>query len=199
MVKFLFDFYGVLLKGHSPASARHLEEVVRAPDPQLFWRVYEELRPAYDAGLASDQRWWQQVRARAGLPGFDVAAAVEADFGPCVGADSEVVDYVLELVGVGATVGVLSNIPLGLAQRVRARHQWLGCLAAVTLSCDIGLVKPDPQAFAVAVDALGGGARGTLFIDDRADYLAGAAKAGLATHHFRDLAGLRRSVEALRG
>lgn len=197
-MKYLFDFYGVLLRGHSPAARAELERVVGATDTVRFWEIFEELRPAFDAGLVSEERWWEQVRVRAGLPRFDIGEAVAADFDPCTEPITETVELALELVDAGATVGALSNIPLGLARRVRARHAWLDDFAAVTLSCDIGVAKPDRRAYEVAVDALGGGAKDTLFIDDRADYIAGAAQAGLRTHLYTGVADLRAALADLR-
>lgn len=189
--KYLFDFYGVLLQGHNAQDRRNLEQIVGAKDPEKFWTVFDELRPVLDAGLVSEERWWEQVRVRVGLPHFDFAEAVAADFDTCLDINEDVVACALELVDGGATVGALSNIPLGLARRVREKHTWLEDFAAVTLSCDIGLAKPDPRAYEVAVDAMGGGAKNTLFIDDRTDNLAGARAVGLQTHLFESLDGLR--------
>lgn len=63
---------------------------------------------------------------------------------------------------------------------MRRRHSgWLDEFDAVTFSCDIEVAKPDTQAFAVAVDALGASPRDTVFFDDREDYIAGAEAAGL--------------------
>ena len=51
--------------------------------------------------------------------------------------------------------------------------------------------KPDPAAFRHVLAKLGGIApTRALFIDDSADYLAGAAEAGLHTHLFTDARGL---------
>jgi putative hydrolase of the HAD superfamily len=48
----------------------------------------------------------------------------------------------------------------------------------------LGLAKPDPAAFLAVVERMGADPTRTLFIDDTADYIAGAGRAGLMTHQF---------------
>lgn len=199
MTTFLFDFYGVLLRHRTLAEQNQLVHAVGAEDPDEFWRVVTELRPAYDAGLVSDESYWAQVRSRLGLPEFDVQDVVDADFRYCTGADEEMRDFALGLVDAGHTVGALSNIPLGLAAMVRRDNPWLDNFAALTLSCDIGLAKPDPRAYAVAVDALGARPEDTFFIDDTAANVEAARALGLQAHYFDGIAGLRAAVGGLAG
>lgn len=197
MTKLLFDMYGVLMKPKSPSGHLRLIQAAGAVDHEAFQEIFEELRPAYDAGLVSDEHWWKQMGRRAGLGSVDVAKVVAADFEESLAADEEMVDYVRGLIGQGWTVGVLSNIPASLAQLVRAKHRWLEDFAAVTFSCDIGVAKPEAEAYAVAIDALGATAAETLFVDDRPDFIAAAGQAGLRTHQFDGIEGLRLVVEGL--
>lgn len=52
------------------------------------------------------------------------------------------------------------------------------------VSCEIGLRKPDPEAFLTALDRLGARAEETFFADDSAANVAGAASVGITAHHF---------------
>jgi len=54
----------------------------------------------------------------------------------------------------------------------------------VVISCEIGLTKPDPRIYQLCLDRLGLAARDTLFVDDRADNIEGAARIGLRTLHW---------------
>lgn len=165
MTSLLFDLYGVLMRTQSEEAKRRIEWAV-VSDASI-WSHYWDLRPAYDAGLVSDVNYWQQLRLRAGLPDFDIAEAVAADEASWLEPDQDMVDLVLSLIGSGCHVGLLSNIPAGLADRVRADFPWLREFSAVTFSSDIGVVKPDEKAFHVALDAMGAKAADTVFIDDR--------------------------------
>ncbi|WP_304324790.1 HAD family phosphatase [Corynebacterium frankenforstense] len=174
----LFDMYGVLMRLPGPSFRRGV--LVAAGGNEDIWPVYAELRPALDAAQVTEVNYWRQVALRAGVEDLDIQEAIAADYGDCLEADHEVVDNVLALRDKGYKVGILSNIPTGLAARVRRRHSgWLDEFDAVTFSCDIEVAKPDTQAFAVAVDALGASPRDTVFFDDREDYIAGAEAAGL--------------------
>ena len=61
----------------------------------------------------------------------------------------------------------------------------------MTLSCDIGVAKPDPEAYHVAVDALGAQAKDTHFFDDRLDFVEGAQRVGLHAQLFTGIDSVR--------
>jgi len=64
-------------------------------------------------------------------------------------------------------------------------------------SSDFKAAKPDPAVFRRLLDHLGHHPEETLFIDDQDDYIAGAKTAGLRTHHFQGIEGLRRELAGL--
>lgn len=177
MTSLLFDLYGVLLRTQSEGAKRRIEQAV-AGDSSI-WPHYWELRPAYDADLVSDISYWQQLRLRAGLDDFDISEAIVADQESWLESDPEMVEQVLSLIGTGWRVGILSNIPASLADRVRETFPWLEEFAAVTFSSDIGLVKPDEKAFHVALDAMKAKAADTVFFDDRTENVECATSMGM--------------------
>lgn len=59
------------------------------------------------------------------------------------------------------------------------------------------LVKPDPAIYRLALNRFGLAAEAALFVDDRADNIAGAEAVGLRGHLFSDAAALRRELERL--
>lgn len=181
MATLLFDLYGVLMR---PAGNAELEDYLRPADPEHFWSLYEEFRPAYEAGQLSDSQYWGRIRALTELTSFDVSHAIELDTERLLVADAEVVRAALDLIGQGHSVGILANVPTVLGTRLCHTQPWLEECAAVTLSCDIGVAKPDPEAYLVAVDALGAQAKDTHFFDDRPDFVTGAQRLGLKAHLF---------------
>lgn len=163
MTALLFDLFGVLLRERTDAGRRRVEYAVGGD--AAIWPVYDDLRPAYDSGNVSDERFWRQLQVRAGLDPFDISEAVVADWESRSAEDPEMVSLVLSLLDDGVCCGLLSNLPAGLAKQARERHPWLSRLDAVTMSCDIGVAKPDPRAFAVALDAMGTTVKDTVFVD----------------------------------
>ena len=64
----------------------------------------------------------------------------------------------------------------------------------IVVSGDERLAKPDPAIYRLALDRFGLGAGEALFVDDRAENVAGAEAAGMIGHVFVDAAGLRRDL-----
>ena len=162
-----------------------------------MWEAYGFYRPDYDAGIFSDSHYWNEVAARAGLGEVPVAEAVACENSGLLEADPEMVALVKGLIGEGYSVGILSNIPTTLAGQVRKKQPWLEDCAAVTFSCDIGVAKPHPEAYRVAVDALAAQPKDTHFFDDRIDYVEGASYCGLNAHLFRGIDSVREVLSTL--
>ena len=109
-----------------------------------------------------------------------------ADFAsPSPGA----VETVKALHEAGVKTGILSN---GNARVQNAKIDSIGlrdALDVVVISEAVGLKKPDPAIFALAVADLGVDARSTLFVGDNPEVdIVGAAAAGLQTAWFRNAA-----------
>jgi putative hydrolase of the HAD superfamily len=64
-------------------------------------------------------------------------------------------------------------------------------------SCYLGLRKPDPAIYQRALDILGRPADRILFIDDREENVAGAARAGMKAAKFEGADSLRRELAGL--
>ena len=67
----------------------------------------------------------------------------------------------------------------------------------IVVSGDERVMKPDPRIYAIALERFGLAGPDGLFVDDRAENIAGAEAAGLRGHLFRDAATLRAELVAL--
>ena len=160
--------------------------------------VIEDAR--IDEFLAS-RHFWQTINADAdaGATAIDVIARVDAELpafadivrtyverfpmtvsGPVPGT-SEVID---ELLAAGVPVYGLSNWWAENFSVPRAASPVIDRLADVVVSGEVGLAKPDPAIYALAVDRFGLDAGATLFVDDSLTNVESAARFGLRTHHF---------------
>jgi putative hydrolase of the HAD superfamily len=79
----------------------------------------------------------------------------------------------------GGRIALLSNSGPEVMARVRADRALEARFDAVVISCEVGLTKPGPAIFRLCLERLGLTAGATLFVDDRADNVEGAAKVGL--------------------
>jgi len=64
-------------------------------------------------------------------------------------------------------------------------------------SCYLGIRKPDPEIYRMAVDIVQRSPQECIFVDDRALNLECAALAGITPIHFRDAAGLQNDLAAV--
>ncbi len=68
------------------------------------------------------------------------------------------------------------------ADNTRPLLEWLGLDSLVdelVLSCEVGVAKPDPRIFEIALDRLGVAAADTLFVDDQPAFCDAAAALGI--------------------
>jgi HAD superfamily hydrolase (TIGR01509 family) len=80
-------------------------------------------------------------------------------------------------------LGLLSNDVTEWAARVRARCGIEHEFDQVVISADAGLRKPDPRIYRLFLERAGVSATDCVFVDDRAENLAGAAALGIRTIH----------------
>ncbi len=99
----------------------------------------------------------------------------------------------------GLRVGVLSNefelfYGPGMAERIDVMRE----IDAIVDATHTKILKPDPRAYALALDALELPAREVLFVDDQFRNVAGAVRAGLQAQYFdlRDVAGNIAAIAA---
>ena len=193
---YLFDLYGVTWKVEGPAKFERVNRVIGEPEKtEHFREVYTELRQDLNAGRISEISYWNQVQARVGLLDFDFGEAMVADYAGITEMDEEVRGFIDGLKDQGHRVGVLANIPRGVAERLRDVHgQWLNSLDAVLFSCEIDTAKPDPRAYEVAIEALGVPAGEITFVDDRSVNVEAAREAGMNAIHFTTLDALKERL-----
>lgn len=84
--------------------------------------------------------------------------------------------------------GIFSNNGHWLAQHAERIVPELMPLFRTRFICSgsLGLAKPDPEAFLLCLQRLGFSPASTLFVDDKADNVEGARKAGLDAFVYRD-------------
>ncbi|MEY9848497.1 putative hydrolase of the HAD superfamily [Streptacidiphilus sp. BW17] len=149
-----------------------------APFQQLFW----SLRPDYDRGLITADRFW----ARMGCPADRREEASAADTGMWMRADQQVVDLLRAARHRGMRLALLSNAPDGVARAIE-QTPWANEFDVLRFSCDLHENKPHPYAYEATLTAMGvepGERQHVLFIDDRLDNTQAARQLGMAVYHF---------------
>ena len=95
------------------------------------------------------------------------------------------------------SLGLLSDTDPLHWNFIRRNYSWIEeYFTRPALSFQLGVMKPDPQAFRAAVELLGMRAEECLFIDDIPQNIAGARDCGLEGILFRDVAALSEELVA---
>jgi putative hydrolase of the HAD superfamily len=183
----ILDYGNVLTRAQDQAwmdgAARRL-----GADAAAFRAAYWQHRHAYDADLTAAAYWGRVLAAsrpgEGALNPVDLAWLIEADVASWCVYHDEVWALAGEFRRTGGRTAFLSNS--GPEVMTRVREQWPLDIRfdAVVISCEVGVSKPDPRIYQLCLDRLGLPARETLFVDDRADNIEGAARVGLRTLRF---------------
>ncbi|WP_394830591.1 HAD family phosphatase [Pendulispora rubella] len=189
----VFDLFGVIALHQSVEDKQRLEGLAGVAPP-AFWEAYWALRKPYDAGQTSVD-YWSTMGARLGVT-FDAAtvkALIDADLASWTGVDPRMVDLLGELSTAGRTLGLLSNIIEDLVPVFEAKHGgWLSRFQARTYSCQIGVAKPDLEAYRIAASRLGVEPRDCIFIDDNENNVRAARETGMQAEVFTSPDQVRR-------
>ena len=151
----------------------------------VFLRAFWKDRLPYDGGLTPHE-YWLRVAAAAGTHFDDplIERMVQHEIGFWNNFDSRVLAWIDQLRASGFTVGILSNLPLPLATALRETEGFLDHFDHVTLSCDLGLFKPQAPIYEHSFQGLKVAPEEALFIDDKVENVEGARAVGMHAELF---------------
>ena len=183
----IFDFGGVISHPQQPQFFTDLGSRLRLA-PDVLREAYRHYRSEYDRGTLDGPAYWERVLLRAQVRKPEVGAdeLIKLDTASWTSVDPGVLEVIETLAAQGYKLGVLSNMPLEMGRAIRRDHAWLERrFDAVTFSCEIGAIKPEPAIYAHALESLGVRAGNCLFVDDTEVNVRAAEQAGMAALHFR--------------
>lgn len=179
-----FDFGGVIAVFYRPERFLALEEQLGlAPGslPKILWHS-DDWQQAQVGGI-SDEEYWRRTAPRLGIHTLAALSnfrrAVYADVTP----DPRMVGLIRGLRR-RYRLGLLSNTSAADPQHILGRHGLDGLFDAVILSAAVGLAKPDPAIYRLALARLSTAPEVTVFIDDAEPNVRVAAEVGLHAIHF---------------
>ncbi|MEM7570640.1 MAG: HAD family phosphatase [Pseudomonadota bacterium] len=115
----------------------------------------------------------------------------ETVVGPIEGS----VTLLQQLHGAGFPLFAITNFPADQFPAFCARFDFMRVFKSIVVSGDVGLKKPDPRIYALALDRFGCRAEDALFIDDRRENCRAAAAFGMNTHVFNGPACLAKDLQ----
>jgi putative hydrolase of the HAD superfamily len=170
VVQFLRSTLNLSAKEYEKAVEEKRAALIKGPSDEGYWLDYAQRK-----GIALSPQWSEQFKQ----------AMKEA-----LGIDASMFVLVEELKQKQLTVGLLSNIDKRLSLIVRELglyEPFNPCL----LSWEIGVEKPNPQAYHFLLDHLKLPASEVIFVDDRLENVTAAQKAGIDAIWFKSPLQLR--------
>ncbi len=193
----LFDLYG-LFYNLKPLSGWEEFAARLGTTADVLRPAFSRYRPDYDANFLDIDQYWRLVGAELGIE-IDWREALAADLAATGGINEEMVAFLRELHDAGVPVGLLSNEPKERTEITRT-HEFVSFFNPALFSCELGMAKPDPAIFEVALERIrevvGEDLHPSevLFTDDTQVNLDTARELGFTTHFFDGVEGLRTVV-----
>lgn len=185
--------YGEVISCPQDPSAVKAMSILAGLDLPTFTERYWRHRAQYDRGMDA-AAYWVRVSERA-VPEAELAELARIDVESWSELRAGTLEVLRDAAQGGTRMALLSNAPHGLAAYL-AEHPALGFFSRRLFSSQLGRVKPEPEIYAAAVQAIGSPAAEVLLIDDRAENVEGAIRAGLQGVRFVDPGALRAELRA---
>ncbi len=184
---FIFDYGGVLVFHQTDEDQAAMANIAKIPREQ-FTELYWAERIEYDKGSVSGVEYWEQIARTAGvkLNASQIQDLTDRDTESWMNYDAVMWDWIAELRRAGKRVAMLSNMPADLGLALRSRTDRLSVFDQVTLSFDVGAVKPDAVIYEQCLEGIGTAPERTLFLDDRIANVQGAEVLGMRAIQFVD-------------
>lgn len=141
-------------------------------------------------GEASADDVWAEVADRLGIGDTDLSA-LRRDFWAGDRLDEELLGLIRELRRAGIRNGLLSNHTPEVRQRLGDLEPLLD---AVVISGEVGVMKPDPAIYRIALERLGVAPEEAVFVDDWTPNVEAARQLGITGVRFRGTVHLRRAL-----
>jgi epoxide hydrolase-like predicted phosphatase len=181
----IFDLGGVLIQVYHEERFRGLGVRWGLPPGQLseiLWRS-PDYRLA-EVGAITDAEYWRRIALRLGLHTPEAVKAFQQDLFDPVEVTAPMMDLVRRLHGPYRT-GLISNASDVVTPAFIAERYGLGGLFDVMIiSALVGMAKPDPAIYRLALERLGTTPEMTIFVDDYPPNVAAAATLGIQAIHF---------------
>lgn len=180
----IFDFFDVIHRDP-------FKEWIRANDLE-HTDALEESSRLVDLGHISEDEFHNELSRMSGHS----LTSIEKIFNERGVVDVDMVRLIEELHGTYKT-GLLSNSSSEYL-RPLLKHYDIGRLFdVVAISSELGLIKPDPEAFRYILEALGVNPGEAVFVDDNPNNVKCAISIGLRSIRFTDYGSLEQELHKL--
>jgi putative hydrolase of the HAD superfamily len=192
----IWDLGGVLVRTENYAPRRALASRFGMTLGEIEDFVFHgESGDRAQRGEISLEQHWENQRKKLGLSPVEMQAFRE-QFWQGDRLDTDLVAYIRQLRQSYKT-GLLSNAFSDLRRVVTEVLDFADAFDEMIISAEVGLVKPDPRIYQLALDRLGAAPEAAVFIDDFLRNVEGARAVNMRAIHFSNPQQARRELENL--
>jgi putative hydrolase of the HAD superfamily len=194
----IWDLGGVLLRTEDGSARLRWEERLGLQPGSLERLLFDnEVAQQASVGLATADQVLTWLLCRLDLPESDRQALVDGMFGGDR-VDAVLMAYIRGL-RPAHKVGMITNAWSEI--RVALENEWhiADAFDPLVISAEVGLVKPDPRIYRLALERLGVAPEEAVFIDDFEVNVAGARAVGMMAIRFCSADQVLEDLEALLG
>lgn len=192
----VFDIGGVLEITEAMTFDRRWEARLGLPVGAIGERL-ADVWAGTAIGTVTEDQVYRALRERLGIAAERAESMMADMWVEYLGvANTELIEYARGLRPRYRT-GILSNSAVGAREREQAAYGFEDLVDEIVYSHEVGLLKPDPEVYALTCRRLGVRPEEVVFLDDTEEAVVGARDAGLHAVHYRDNAQAVAEIEAL--
>ena len=190
-----FDFGGVIVRTEYQAPRERLAERLNLTYEELSTIVFEgETARKASIGQVSVDAHWLAVTRKLRLPASEAKAIRDEFFAGDV-IDRDLLDFIRSL-RPRCKTGIISNAWGDLREYI-VRNRLDDTFDALIISAEIGMIKPQPEVYELALKQFQVKAEEAAFIDDMSANITAANAFGLHGILFRNPAQVKADLKAL--
>jgi epoxide hydrolase-like predicted phosphatase len=175
----IFDFGGVLIRTESWEPRQRLASRLGVSTEELYTVIFDsEATRLAELGRISSHERWQHIADALGLTSAEECLAVVREFFSGDVLDSVLVNHIRQWHARFKTA-LLSNFSRRLPEFVQNELGLGDCFDVIIASALVGMRKPDPAIYHLALNELQLAPHEAVFIDDMRANVEGAASIGM--------------------
>lgn len=195
----IFDYGGVIMRTESQEPRRRLAQRLGLSTEELYRAVFDsDAIQLVELGQLTALQCGRQVLAGFGLHSEEEISSFWREFFGGDALDTELVAHIRRWRRSHKTA-LLSNFSNNLHDYVHNRLGIGDCFDEIIVSAQVGLRKPDPRIYQLALERLQVRAHEAVFVDDMPINVQGALSVGMRGIHFTTRQALLAQLETLLG
>ena len=162
----IFDFFGVIYS--DPANRWFQKHAIKRSGE------YADIFKQVDHGFITIEQAFSELERLSGQPSEEIRAV----FGQTDMIDHDVVEIIKKLKQ-NYSLGLLSNASSNYLRKILQDNDLNNLFNDLVISSEVGMIKPNPQIFEIALDNLGVQPSEAIFIDDWPSNIEAAKEVGI--------------------